>query len=177
MMMTRRKLMRALLVVGMVLMVSACGASGGGGSSEPDADASQDPGAAALAWAKCMRENGVDIPDPKPQDDGEGGSVGLAPGVGGPMPGVDGKAFSAAKEACAKYAKDMGGVDGGGFTEKDKQRMVDFARCMRKQGVDMPDPDLDSSDGQMGVEIDPNDPDFDAARAACRKFSPSEETP
>jgi hypothetical protein len=168
-MMTRLNLVGNLLLV--VMVVTACGISGGGQGEPAAGDDSQDPDSAALAWAKCMRDNGVDIPDPKPQDDGEGGNVALAPGLGGPMPGVDAQAFAAAKKACAEHAKDMGGVDAGGFTEEDKQRMVDFARCMREQGVDMPDPDFDSRDGEMGVEIDPNDPKFQAALKACKKFS------
>lgn len=171
-MMTRLKLVGSLcLVVVVALMVTACGASDGGNGEPGAGDASHDPDSAALAWAKCMRENGVDIPDPKPQDDGEGGNVALAPGLGGPMPGVDEQAFAAAKKACAEHAEEMGGVDAGGFTEEDKQRMVDFARCMREQGVDMPDPDFDNSDGEMGVEIDPNDPKFQAALKVCKKFS------
>ncbi|KAA1428767.1 hypothetical protein [Nocardioides antri] len=170
-MVTRLRLLGSLFVVVTALSFSACGASDGGKGEPGAGDPAQDPDAAALAWAKCMRENGVDIPDPKPADDGKGGDVGLAPGLGGPMPGVDAEAFAAAKEACAEHAEGMGGVDGGGFTEEDKQRMVDFARCMREHGVDMPDPDFDGGDGEMGVEIDPNDSDFEAAQEACREFS------
>lgn len=172
-MMTRPSLVCSSLMLGLALTVSACGAAGSG-TGVSGAGGSQDPDAAALSWAKCMRKNGVDIPDPKPHVGDEHGNVGLAPGLGGPMPGNDAKAFSAAKAACAHYAKDMGGAAGEGFTEKDKQRMVDFARCMREHGVNMPDPDLDGRDGQVGVEIEPDDPDFEAAREACRKFSPSE---
>lgn len=170
--MTKRlKLMCSLFIVVLVAMVATgCGGTGGGTKGGPGGDdASEDPQAAALSWAKCMRENGIDIPDPKPQDDGSGGQVGLAPGLGGPMPGMDAEAFEAAQEACAEYAEDMGGEGGGGFTEEDKQQMVDFARCMREQGIDMPDPDLDGSDGAVGVEIDPSDPDFAAAHEACKE--------
>ena len=169
--MTRRKqlMCSVSLVIMVTLGTTACGASGGSG--EPGAgDAAKDPQAAALAWAKCMRDNGVDIPDPKPEGEG-GGQVLLAPGVGGPMAGTDEETFDAAKGACAEHAEDMGGPGADGFSEEDKQRMVDFARCMREHGVDMPDPDFDGSDGELAIEIDPNDRDFDAAQEACKEFS------
>jgi len=170
-MMQRIKLACALLLVALVaLMTTACSASDKGDAQRGGGAASADPQSAALAWARCMRENGVDIPDPRPQDDGAGGDVGFAPGLGGPMPGGDEEAFTAAKKACAEYAEDMGGPGGDGFSEDDKQRMVDFARCMREQGIDMPDPDFDGSDGEMGVQIDPDDPNFAAAHKACQKF-------
>ncbi len=172
--MTRIKLVLSLaLVVLVALAATACGGSSDGGSGEPgggNGGKDRDPQAAALAWATCMRDNGVDIPDPKPQDEG-GGQLFLAPGVGGPLAGTDEKTFTAAKKACSEHAEDMGGPGAAGFGEEDKQRMVDFARCMREQGIDMPDPDFDGSDGRIAIEIDPNDPDFDAAREACKKFS------
>ncbi len=168
--MKRLKTAGSTLALVTVLALSACGA-GSGAKAGPDSDdSSKDPDAAALAWARCMRDNGIEIPDPKPRDDG--GDVVLAPGLGGPMPGVDAEAFESAKEACAEHAEDMGGVAGEGLTEEDKQRMVDFARCMREHGVDLPDPDFDGADGAMGVEIDLDDPDFERAHEECQELAP-----
>ncbi len=50
-----------------------------------------------------------------------------------------------------------------------QQHALDFARCMRKHGIDFPDPVLD---GNGMVRIDPghndiNAPDFKAADQAC----------
>ena len=173
--MTEMKKLKAaavgILLTFVAMSATACGAGESGDGGRDHGDQTKYPQSAALAWAKCMRENGVDIPDPKPQDDGDGGNVGLAPGLGGPMPGTDAETFEAAKKACAEHAEDMGGLGADGFTEEDKQQMVDFARCMREHGVDMPDPDFDGSDGDMGVEINPNDPKFEAAHEACQDLA------
>ena len=39
------------------------------------------------------------------------------------------------------------GADRRGLDEKTKQAMLDFARCMRQHGVDMPDPKFDERGG------------------------------
>jgi hypothetical protein len=152
----------------LTLLVASVALTGcGAGNSGTGADASLDPEDARLAYARCMRENGVDIPDPKP---GTNGMVQLAPGTG-PGVGVDGETFESARKACAKYAEDMGGPGAAGFGEADKERLLQFARCMREHGVDVPDPDLDE-DGGIAVEVPRGgvDADFDAAHKGCQKY-------
>ena len=52
-----------------------------------------------------------------------------------------------------------------------EDRFLEFAQCMRDQGVDLPDPDF--SEGLFGGpggpfgDVDPNDPDFVEASEAC----------
>jgi hypothetical protein len=79
--MRRNQLMLALLGLGLALALVGCGGSpdgdrvaslsgaGATGTTRAPANgASRDPEQAALAFARCMREHGVDMPDPT--DDG-----------------------------------------------------------------------------------------------------------
>ena len=163
--MTRRPTVASglLTLVVAAAALTGCGADDGGAG----AGATLDPEEARLAYARCMRENGVDVPDPKPGTDG---MVQLAPGTG-PGGGVDAETFEAARKACAAYAEDMGGPGAGGLGEADQERLLEFARCMREHGVDVPDPDLDQ-DGGIAVEVPRGgvDADFEAAQEACQEY-------
>ena len=104
-----------------------------------------------LEWAECMRENGVDMPDPQFGEDGGveivvggpagGGGEGEDDGGGdGPSP-MDREAFATAQEACGEPPMI------GTFTEEDREEMeqdaLEFAECMRDEGItDFPDPDF-----------------------------------
>ena len=59
-----------------------------------------------------------------------------------------------------------------GEESKDFQdKALKMSRCMREQGVDMPDPTM-SEDGKAAVEINPdqiNSPEFKKAEEICRK--------
>lgn len=175
-MMFRLRLAKSLLPLVMAaVVVGGCSTGGGGTAAEPET--STDPQAAALAFAKCMRENGVDIPDPKPVEDG--GMVQLGPGGPG---AAGGETFEKAQKACAKYAEDMGGAAlGGELSEADKEQMLQFSRCMREQGIDMPDPDFDGGVGAIDLPI-PSDAQgrakFEAAQEACDEFfGPPQDAP
>lgn len=176
-MMMRLRLARSLLPLAVAAMVVAGCGSTGGGEGGTGTDTSADPQAAALAFAKCMRENGVDIPDPKPVDDG--GLVQLGPGVEG---AAGDETFEKAQKACAKYAEDMGGHGvGGELSEADKEQMLRFAQCMREHGIDMPDPDFDGGVGAIDLPM-PSDAQgrakFEAAQEACDEFfGPAQDGP
>lgn len=138
-------------------------------SAEPSA--SLDPEAARLEFARCMRENGIDMPDP--ETDGAGGG-----GVRLEIRGDDDREeMDAAMEACNHFLQDAGkSREAADPAMLDK--MVEFAGCMREHGVDMPDP---ATNGEMKIErsdgvgssssldgIDPKSPEFQAAEEACR---------
>ncbi len=180
----------AALAVVVVLMVAACGGSGdandiasfesGSGDATNTTEATDttvDQEQAMLDFAACMRENGVDMADPVPD---ENGNYNLRQAFGG---GSDGgfdpaqrEAAQAAREACSQYLE--------GITQQFEQRdmtemqdlMLEYAACMRENGVDMPDPDFttDSSGGpgaRLGFntgDYDPSDPTFQAANEACQ---------
>ena len=169
-----RRLLALLVVLSLVLTACAGASAGPSGvvsleSDAPDpaasatAEPSVDPEDAMLAFARCMREQGVDLPDP-----GAGGGGPIR--VGG-EDGIDPDTFRAANEACREHLEGVIGEEGPQLTPEQRDAMLAFARCMREHGVPMPDP----GDGGFIVEAggeddlpDPNDPTFRAAEEACR---------
>ncbi|WP_226599198.1 hypothetical protein [Streptomyces violascens] len=148
----------------LALFTSAC--SSGGGSSSNDSGAStsggSDSGAdqgkhadQALKLRQCLRSHGVDIADPKPGQDPRGLSI---------PEGVSQEKFKEALGQC-----NSAGSGGGGLTQAQKDRALKYAQCMRKNGYDMPDPDLNGDGSQQagkmptGAEKDK----FDKANQAC----------
>ena len=143
--------------------------------SDPAADkdkAKTSPEDAALAFARCMREHGVDMPDP---DTSGGGGVVKFGGTSsaGAKIDVDMQKFQDANTACKDLLGDAGPQN---MSPKQQQEMQDqalaFSRCMREHGVNMPDPTF-GGQGQVtmkvdsGTGIDPSDPKFEAAQQAC----------
>jgi hypothetical protein len=174
----------ALLLVMAALLVTtatACGDKtgnngvatlGGTSGSSDDADNGDDSDKSAedqaLEFSKCMRENGVpDFPDPQVNDEG-----GIMINRSGGPDSVDREAEEKAMKAC----EDKMPRGGGNFSEEDRAKMQDafleYAKCMRENGIDMPDPDFSEGGGafRMGVGGDgmnPDDPAFKKADEAC----------
>ncbi|HET9007289.1 MAG TPA: hypothetical protein VFQ04_11280, partial [Actinomycetes bacterium] len=111
----RRDLRLALVVLGLGLALAACGGSpdgdrvaslsGDGATGTTNGTAktpSKDPQQAALDFARCMREHGVDMPDPQPAAGG-GGGFGFE--VRGDDPEETEK-FQEAEEACGDILED-----------------------------------------------------------------------
>jgi hypothetical protein len=135
---------------------------------------------AALDYAKCMREHGVDMPDPQFNSDGGGGGVAIQ--LGGPGAEIDPDEMQAADEACKPIMEEIRAQfdpPDPEQLERMKQEALEFAQCMREHGVDMPDPQF-SEDGAMTIAVgggrlgeegsgpDPIDTDkFEAASEAC----------
>jgi hypothetical protein len=184
-----------LLVVGLIGLLAACSATAGGPGvatlDEPGASASSapadaaastapsDPQEAFLAYAQCMRDHGIDMPDPEMVPvEGEGpGGVAFKVGVDGGAT-LDKEDFRAADTACHHFlANVVGDKAGGGLSPEDEDRLLQFARCMREHGIDMPDPQtgggmiIDEEQGD-GSRIDPNSAEFQAAQEACGSLLP-----
>jgi hypothetical protein len=118
-----------------------------------------DPSEAPLKYAECMREHGIDMPDPTVSDDG-----GVMIAVGGPTQ-VDGEAgtdgpdpeeFEAANKDCQHFMDDaVAGFDPP--SEEDQKKMqeqaLEFSKCMREHGIDMPDPQFSAEGGGLSVSI------------------------
>jgi hypothetical protein len=166
----------AVLGLGLALALAACGGSpdgdrvaslsGGGatGTTNGTAKTAKDPQQAALDFAKCMREHGIDMPDPQVDEQGR-----VRVRVGGPGGGArpDPKKLDEAQKACGGLMG--GGGDGPGQIDpEERDAMVAFARCMREHGIDMPDPTGDGlvmrrDDGGP----DPSSTQFQEAEKAC----------
>jgi hypothetical protein len=146
------------------------------GSSAPDDIASQ-----ALAFAKCMRANGVpNFPDPAPGNRFLFSASGLNPGA---------PAVKAAQAKCQKLVPGGGPPVPGTKTDPTGQtleRLTRIATCMRSHGVpQFPDPRTSVPEdpfgpGQGGVitdfdgaillfpsTLDMHSPAYDQATAAC----------
>lgn len=149
-----------------MLALAACGGGdpAGRSSGQPDDKAE-------LAFARCMREAGINLPDP--------GAPGSGPRRVELGTSVSPQTLRAATETCRKKT-------GGGpkpLSEAEQAEFRDaalkFAQCMRRNGVDVPDPQTSASGG--GIVIDdsgkgggpnPDSPAFQRAQKACAKLLP-----
>jgi hypothetical protein len=161
--------MTRLLGILALTAILAAGACGGTPAASSTTSTTIDNDKAMLDFAKCMRENGVNMPDP--ETDGNGGvSIAIEGGPG------DEDTIDAAHEACEKH------MPKGPMKDLDPEKrqaledaMVAFARCMRAKGIDMPDPQTSSGGGIMmkrdaGQRAPEDDADFEAAEKDCRKL-------
>ena len=147
----------AITTIAVGLVLTACG-SGDPGPTTPPAN---DPQQRGLQFAKCMREHGVDMPDPDPNNPGQ-------IKLGGP--GTDQQQIQAATQACRAYSP-IGGNGPSSDSATQRQARLKFAACMREHGVEnWPDPsDTGGAPGMVGPELT-NDPDFETAAQACQSI-------
>jgi len=150
-----------------VLLTAICALAGCGDSGEAKSGVASGGGKAAAptssapaindtaAWTKCLRNNGIDVKDPEP-----GTGVGLPP---------DSPALTAAMNKCKQFQPVQSGTTGADVNDpKAQERARKWRKCMRDQGVDMPDP----VPGK-GVEMtDGDNPAFTAAFEKCSKEFP-----
>lgn len=117
-------------------------------------------------WAQCMRQHGVDMPDPVVNNQGQA-SVSLA---GKPAQG----AMDAAMAACQSLQRAAAAAAGGGPTTKkpDAAKLLNFSKCMRAHGLhDFPDPNPGGGlqiSGGPGSDLSPDNPTFQRAQTACQ---------
>ncbi|MDI3421551.1 hypothetical protein [Streptomyces luteolus] len=140
--MLNRSLQAAVMAgcTGLMLLATAC--SGGSADDSTDENsgggqnnAADDNGKSAddaLKLRKCLREQGIDMPDPEPGQDPRGLTLGGD---------ADPKKFQEALKKCGSGTSGRKG--GGSMTQADKDKMIKYAQCMRKNGVDMKDPKFD----------------------------------
>jgi hypothetical protein len=168
------RLVLAVLGLGLALALAACGGSpdddrvaslggdskdGSGGSAT--STTRRDPQQAALDFAKCMRSHGIDMPDPQIDEQGR-----ITQRMGGPgSKAPDPKKLEAAQKACGA----PGGGDGPAQIDpKARDAMLAYAKCMRDQGIDMPDPGADGGlELRRGEGPNPESAEFKAADKAC----------
>ena len=134
------------------LTLAACGgAAADDGAANPSSshDTALD---GALKFARCMRGEGIDFPDPQK------GTNGLVR-VGGPRQNPDNPRNRAAADKCGKHLQQGGGAAPDGAQQaRFQDAFVKYARCMRAVGVDVPDP-KPGAGGMVFRAGDPNAPD------------------
>jgi hypothetical protein len=133
---------------------------------------------AAIAFSQCMRDQGLDFPDPTVDADGNLRMGELDLQNFGATPEEIQQNLQRAFDACSDY---LGGVTFGAVMENMtalEDRFLEFAACVREHGYDMADPDFTTASGFIDFgDLDLDDPAFQAALEACRHvftdFQPS----
>jgi hypothetical protein len=148
----------ATLALGVALV--ACGGDGdeseGGGISEADVED------AGMQFAECMREHGIEVQDPQPGLEGLRGMLQDAD--------RDDPTFRDAERECQEHLEDLvAEIDDDRRRELEDARL-EFSRCMRDKGYDVPDPQSGGGAGQGGGalgDLDLEDPRVQEAMDAC----------
>lgn len=158
---------RLAALTGLFALVTACGTAEPGsdgvaslseGNTPSSTKPKQDEGDTAdqvRAYAKCMREHGVDMKDPEVTQDG---------GVGIAIEGGDESKIAKADEAC-RHLMPNGGQPVKPSPE-DLDRMRKEAQCLRDHGIDVKDPTMENP----GIQIEgagPGDEKFEKAMEEC----------
>ena len=138
----------------------------------------QDFQTAVLAYVKCLRRQGIQIADPNFSQGGGGGGGGGGGLFGGSGINRNDPKFQKAQTKCRPILDAVRPQ----FSPSDRQAFQDaaleFAQCMRKNGVNVPDPNFSAGGGGPGgggggglfggANIDRSDPKVQAAIQTCR---------
>ncbi len=160
------RIARVVTVPLLALTLASCGGGENNGSEVVTADdpsAAVSPGEAeesldsveqSRRYVECMREQGIDMPDPGPN-----GEIMQTHG-----PGFDQEAYEEAQEICHELAPE------GGRYYRDPEhdeRQREYAQCMREHGVDMQDPEPGGPIVvSQGPDTDPGE--IEEAQEACQ---------
>ena len=165
--MRNHPLIMATIAPLLVLALAACGSAGSGdrvasaGSKAPHststASASASGDDAGVKYTQCMREHGVNLPDPEP---------GKPPMV---INGEAGSTLNKAYEACKQLLPKQATEDTK-ISAEDLEKLRQYARCMRDNGVDVPDPD---PDGGMSAKV--GQPKMAEADKVCQSKLPGQQ--
>ncbi|WP_165436328.1 hypothetical protein [Amycolatopsis suaedae] len=148
-----------LTILSCLLALAACGSEDPGEHKENSTQQS------LLGYASCMRENGIDLPDPAEGDPGS-----LYQGIDQTTP-----AFTAAHTKCAHLLQGL--VDerqqqNGGDQAQQHEEMLALAACLRERGIDVPDP-VQGAEKPFGDSLDRTDPAVAEAIKACSTRTPA----
>ena len=129
---------------------------------------------ALLDFAACMREEGIDFPDPQLDAEGNLDFLPLMAGIGRNSALAGGlEPMRAAAAACRHHLEGVALR----FSSFDRTAMQDllleYAACVREHGFDLPDPDFTWGPGRRGpfpgMSLDMlQDPAFRQANEACQ---------
>jgi hypothetical protein len=151
-----------------VLALAACG-DGSAAGEQPSASREAQMQEAQIKFARCMRDHGIEMGDPKP------GQRGVQIAV---PKGVSPEKAKAANEACKKYLDAIKPPELSEEQQKEaREAALAFSRCMREHGVDFPDPTF-GENGQATIRMSPgsgpdlNDPKVQKAQTACQSKMP-----
>lgn len=165
-----------LAAVGASVALVACG--GEEASGEDDPANFED---AQVEFAECMRENGVDLPDPETSEGG--GGFRLEAGESGIDP--ESETFQAAQEKCEPIIEDAIPEGERPDPAEIRDQLHQMTECLRDKGYDVPEPQIrilgedDGDGGAQGESEGPpagssddmeelrDDPEFQQAEEDC----------
>lgn len=149
----------AVPAVALLFALAACGGGGAEGSPQSGSPSSTSQSDVLLQYAQCMRDNGVQIPDPKPNDPSS-----LYVGIDKSSP-----AFLSANKVCGSILqgvvedrKNNNGKD----ADQQQEKLLALAQCLREHGVDVPDP-VAGAEKPFGDSLDRTNPAVAKAIQAC----------
>ena len=160
------------LAAAAALAILVVAVAGCGGGSSGDAAAPADADAKALKWAECMRKNGADVADPKVDENGR-----LT--IDGDDNQQQSPAYGKAMAACKELFDAVRPEPASSMTAAERERFLAgalrYARCMRDNGIDMPDPSLTRESAAIALPngVDPESPAYKQAAAACNELLPN----
>lgn len=174
-----------ILIAAMAVVLAACGGSDDSGvASLEESTTTQAPAQggdasgsleeeALLEFSSCMRENGVeDFEDPVINADGTIDFGGVGGQAEGEIPSdAEIEELEAAFELCADELAGVAfGSDGAFDITELQDSFVEFAACMRDNGVELDDPDFNAPGGIIDVfgDIDITDPKIQDALEQCQ---------
>jgi hypothetical protein len=136
-------------------------------TGEPESGATtegaRDPRDILVDFTRCLREEGVDVPDPDFEAaPGEARERLEEAGIDLDDPRVQ-EAVQTCQPLLAGILQSLSPEQIQGF----RDAIVEYAECMREQGIDLPDPDFSGGFDIFGGEADPSDPAFQAANEVC----------
>ena len=139
-------------------------------AESPEVEAEQ----AMLDFTQCMREQGIDVDDPTM---GADGNLQLAPiEIVGSAEGDVEEAMAEMDTVFAECPEHLAGATFGapdpdaGIAFEDA--LVEYAGCMRDEGIDMPDPDFSGEGGviDLGSATPGDQAEFESAHAECQEI-------
>ena len=132
---------------------------------------------AMLAFAECLRDNGIDVDDPQAGVGGLRAIFGGGPGSDGPTLDRRSEEFQAANEACLMYLEAARPELDPEAEQERLEEQLALAQCIREKGYpEYPDPAI-GANGQLerlrgedfaDLGIDRRSPEFQETIGACR---------
>ncbi|WP_328913271.1 MULTISPECIES: hypothetical protein [unclassified Streptomyces] len=150
---------RGLATAAVALLLATGAAACGGSKGESAGDSGSADAATGVKYAACMREQGVEVADPKP------GDVPKIP------EGVAQDLLVKAAKVCGQApGSDAGRVDDGGGLYQDPKVQalsLELQKCMRDNGWSPPKPQEENG----SVSLDAGDPAYQQAKKACKTIT------
>lgn len=172
----RRAGLVAVLLVMAGVSVAACGggsdpSASGGTSGQSPSNQSSSANSGAIAFASCMRANGVpNFPDSAISTANGGVELNVPSGID-----TKSSQFQAAMQTCRKDLPRGGSSGSGSSSGSSAQQIIKFANCMRANGVpNFPEPNAQGQEVITGGSgLNPSSPQFQSAYATCQHLLPA----